>query len=661
MVTQKLSEGLKRYDFWKQHVGQTMEDIQVWLEDNDLFTEDAWNTFARCLGKLESDRITIAFVGEFSRGKTELINSLFFADSGRRLLPSDAGRTTMCPTEILYDDNEDAAYIRLLPIETRLREESLTELRNAPEEWIEYPLDLTDAEALGESLSELANTRHVTPEEAARYGLLSEHFSKPQARQPKYVDIPKWRHAIISYPHPLLKQGLTILDTPGLNAIGSEPELTLTMLPSAQAAVFVLAADTGVTQSDLDIWQNHLKGHLKSRRKGLTIVLNKVDTLWDDLRPESEIQQTIKSQILYTARILGMPLRQIFPVSAQKSLIALVREDKALLDRSGIIELEDHLNHEVTDAKQQIIMDDINGEITDMLGGIRSLVNNRMSVEETQLEEMAQIHQQSDKAIEHLLEKTQLEQDRYRRNFSAFNTCEKTMTQKAQELQKLLDTRVFDRALQQAQANMEESWTTKGIAKAVNEFIRQLQVIMEDVSRHVSENRQLIRNIYQRFQQDHGIGVIQPRAYSIMERAAELQNIVSEADAFSKGYRIALTGHAAIIKSFFATIGLKSKQLFHEIHKDINHWIESSMQPLGFQIEDHREMLNRQIQDLKLSTQSRDTVDARLSELATAIQEHNKLIHELDDFIEALTRFHEKSPMTKPYLVKPDKTQKAAG
>ena len=37
------------------------------------------------------------------------------------------------------------------------------------------------------------------------------------------VEISQWRHAIINLPHPLLKQGLVILDTPGLNAIGTEP------------------------------------------------------------------------------------------------------------------------------------------------------------------------------------------------------------------------------------------------------------------------------------------------------------------------------------------------------------------------------------------------------------------------------------------------------
>jgi predicted GTPase len=63
---------------------------------------------------------------------------------------------------------------------------------------------------------------------------------------------------MINFPHPLLKQGLVILDTPGLNAIGAEPELTLSLLPNAHAVLFILAADTGVTQSDLAIWREHI-------------------------------------------------------------------------------------------------------------------------------------------------------------------------------------------------------------------------------------------------------------------------------------------------------------------------------------------------------------------------------------------------------------------
>jgi hypothetical protein len=68
-------------------------------------------------------------------------------------------------------------------------------------------------------------------------------------------------------PHPLLAQGLVILDTPGLNAIGTEPELTLSLLPNAHAVLFILAADTGVTQSDLTVWREHI-GTAGGRKQG---------------------------------------------------------------------------------------------------------------------------------------------------------------------------------------------------------------------------------------------------------------------------------------------------------------------------------------------------------------------------------------------------------
>lgn len=55
------------------------------------------------------------------------------------MLPSTAGRTTMCPTELLYDASQPPG-IRLLPIETRLRDVSVADLRHEPDEWRTVPL-----------------------------------------------------------------------------------------------------------------------------------------------------------------------------------------------------------------------------------------------------------------------------------------------------------------------------------------------------------------------------------------------------------------------------------------------------------------------------------------------------------------------------------------
>ena len=41
--------------------------------------------------------VMVAFVAEFSRGKSELINAVFFAGYKRRIMPASAGRTTSAP------------------------------------------------------------------------------------------------------------------------------------------------------------------------------------------------------------------------------------------------------------------------------------------------------------------------------------------------------------------------------------------------------------------------------------------------------------------------------------------------------------------------------------------------------------------------------------
>ncbi|MEJ2620264.1 MAG: dynamin family protein, partial [Candidatus Thiodiazotropha sp.] len=238
----RFQEQLQAYEQWKKDIINTIEEYGPWLIDNGMSSEDVQLRIKHTLDTLKSDKLTIAFVAEFSRGKTELINAIFFADYGRRLLPSDAGRTTMCPTEIFYDDKRDEAYVRLLPIETRLQDNTLSQLRHDNKQWVHYPLETDSVEQMQAALSEVIQTKEVTLEEAKHLGLYSPDLHPHQDQPPETIEIPKWRHAQISFPNPMLKKGLTILDTPGLNALGTEPELTLNMLPAAQAVLFVLGA-----------------------------------------------------------------------------------------------------------------------------------------------------------------------------------------------------------------------------------------------------------------------------------------------------------------------------------------------------------------------------------------------------------------------------------
>ncbi|HRA24041.1 MAG TPA: dynamin family protein, partial [Usitatibacteraceae bacterium] len=271
---------IARYNRWREDLTRSVTAYHDWLESNGQLDVQQSIRFYDLLENLNKGRLMLAFLAEFSRGKSELINALFFSSFKERLLPSDVGRTTMCPTEIFHDPSEEP-YLKLLSVETRYRDESITQLKNNPVEWSKVRLNTGSAAEMKKALAALADTKKVYALEARMLGLapmVNENGELPGEEE--LVEVPAWRYAMINYPHPLLSNGLSILDTPGLNALGMEPELTVSTLPGAHAILFLLSIDTGVTKSDLEIWDRYVKPGLPQK----IAVLNKIDLMWDELK-----------------------------------------------------------------------------------------------------------------------------------------------------------------------------------------------------------------------------------------------------------------------------------------------------------------------------------------------------------------------------------------
>jgi hypothetical protein len=90
-----------------------------------------------------------------------------------------------------------------------------------------------------QALSALADTKRVYALDARMMGLIPM-FDDGRGPTAEPSGVPAWRYALINYPHPLSTDGLSVLDTPGLNALGLEPELTLSIVPNAHAVLFSL-------------------------------------------------------------------------------------------------------------------------------------------------------------------------------------------------------------------------------------------------------------------------------------------------------------------------------------------------------------------------------------------------------------------------------------
>ncbi len=339
---------------WRAALVGQLEALTRFMVQHELADARAIDQAAALRTRLGSDKLVLAFVAEFSRGKSELINAIFFADSGRRVLPAAPGRTTMCPVELAWNPAEPPSLL-LLPIETRLECLSLGDLRLQQRAWTTLALDLSDTDRLAAALQEVTRIRHVTREQARLLGFWDDEqpADNPPIDAQGRVEVPAWRHALINYPHPLLAQGLVVLDTPGLNAIGAEPELTLSLLPSAHATLFILGADTGVTRSDMAIWRDHLGSPTQSR----FVVLNKIDALRDPLATTAQVEAQIASQCRDTAQLLGVTSDRVFPLSARQGLAARIGRDAAGLADSRLPELERALAEQLLPQRRRMLGD----------------------------------------------------------------------------------------------------------------------------------------------------------------------------------------------------------------------------------------------------------------------------------------------------------------
>jgi len=415
-----MQEELSAYGSWRARVEQAIVRIRGWLFESNLNDAQNDQCMDQLLLKLHDDRLVIAFVAEFSRGKSELINAIFFGDQGARILPSSSGRTTMCPTELMYDATRPPC-IDLLPIETRRTSTTVTDLKGQPGAWQRVALDTGSTTSMQQVLARVSEQRKVAIGEAELLGFRID-LSGESGLQPDshgMVDVPAWRHAVINLPHPLLRQGLVILDTPGLNAIGAEPELTLSLLPAAHAVLFVLGMDTGVTQSDLAVWKTHVTA-AGGARQGRLAVLNKMDSLWDGLRTEAQIDAEIAHQISTCAATLDLPENRVFPVSAQKGLLARIQHDGALLARSRLLQLEQALVEDLLPAKQEIVAAAVEQDAGNLLARTAEMLSARKRAIDDQLAEFSDLRGKNRGVIQYMLKRVRAEKEDFERGLERF-------------------------------------------------------------------------------------------------------------------------------------------------------------------------------------------------------------------------------------------------
>lgn len=630
------NEQFDQHGVWRREFAQQLKRLAEWMSSHELMDAALQERLHRLEEQVRSDKVMVAFVAEFSRGKSELINAIFFADYGRRIMPASAGRTTMCPTELGYDASVVPS-LRLLPIETRLQVQSLAEWRVKTDRWQHIPLDVGNADQIAKALEKVAEVRKVSLDDARSLGFWHDDLAEenPVPDADGLVEVPMWRHAIINIPHPLLKQGLVILDTPGLNAVGAEPELTVNLIPQAHAVVFILSADTGVTRSDLSIWREHLATTVDSTEARL-VVLNKIDTLWDTLNSAEQVQAQMDRQCRISAEMLGVPLDRVVPVSAQKGLVAKITADDVLLETSGLPALEDALARGIMGRRRAILRAAVAHGVDSLRTETSRVINIRRRDLDDQMAELRSLRGKNASVIESMRNRIEQEQREFDLSTAKIHAVRTVHLKLLRDVFQQLGAKALKAELSELAQTLQQKGLKLGVKRVYTETFDKLRGTLDKAQASGTEIQAMLGGTFRQLNAEFGFSLQVPTPPQIEHFMLDLNQIEqSHLQYLGLGNALKLA-QPEFAERLVRALAMRLRTVYESAANDLELWSKSATAQLDAQLRERRRSFSRRIEAVDRIQHAASGLIERIAEIEASDNELTQLEERLRDITSSL-------------------------
>lgn len=309
---------LRGYEQMKFNLAEVIREVMAFARDRRA---QSLERQARELQvRLAEDRFNLAVIGQFSRGKSTLMNALL----GMNRLPTGIVPVTSVITSVSYGTRE-----RVL---------------------LHFPNSNLTSEV---QLEELV------------------HYVTEQGNPGNKMKI---QVAEVQLPAELLQRGFYFVDTPGLgSAILANTETTREFFPQCDAVIFVTTFESPLTAEELVSFEDVARYVRK-----VFLIINKMDLVSLDQR--NEVIGFVHQQVARTQ--VGSDV-EIFPVSAQEALLSKLANDEQRLCQTGLPEVERALTEFLTVRKSEdfllLMCDRAGALVRAMPDGLRANLKLRLN------------------------------------------------------------------------------------------------------------------------------------------------------------------------------------------------------------------------------------------------------------------------------------------
>lgn len=285
---------------------------------HDLNMESYSKSLTHLQKKIDSDTFKIQILGDFNAGKSTFINSLL----GKEILPNSMRPCTAIINEIKYGEKSRAILHFMNPLPEKMYEgipaDAIAHMKKHQMKDVP-PLEIV-----------------CTAEDIERYVTI------PPGMDPKDASAQSpFEKMELYWKLPILKNGVELIDTPGLNDNAVRTQVALSYLPKVDAIIFMFSSLMLGSASELEFLDQELKPR-GFGDKDIFCIVNRFDQLHSDRDREIVKEDAVKKLTSYA--------KAIFYTSAYQGLCGAVENNDELWEKSGIKQvksvLEEYLTHE---------------------------------------------------------------------------------------------------------------------------------------------------------------------------------------------------------------------------------------------------------------------------------------------------------------------------
>jgi hypothetical protein len=366
------------------------------------------------------------------------------------------------------------------------------------------------------------------------------------------------------------------------------------------------------------------------------VVMNKIDAMWDDLAGENGYDDAIRSQIKTSAATLKINEDAIFPVSAKQALLAKVKNDTELLERSRLSLLENYLANDILKQRRTILMEAIVREIGFLVNESSNLTHTSLTNAISQLEEFKKIDFENLDMMGKLMAETRDKQNAYMANVENFQASRRVFNIQAKMLVDSFAKEKIDEIIKSTRNDMSKSLTTYGMKQNIRKLFDELRDLLQDSVDVTNETRRLIKAIHKKFKDEHGFKEIEPQLFSIKQYQFELEQVFEEGETFRSSTKTTMTEQSIVISKLYSTLIAKARNILRQANADATAWSNGVLTPLMHQIKDHKKQIESRLQMLRKINESKDSVAENIAHLEAELEPLKRQRDELATIIKAM-------------------------